>query len=183
MTGQVLSNGYGAADEPARLDPPMAAPVAAAGSPVEQPAREVVTCPQCGTVGMVTLNRRESTDFCVKCDYPLFWIPSRIVLDASTTADGALRRLPGTVGRATIASLVCPNCAENNAPSAQLCVRCGKPLRPVAPPPVPVYVPPPPAPEPVYEPVRRVTPWWVWALLVLVVVGALAAVAVIVYVS
>jgi hypothetical protein len=164
MTGQILSNGHGAQ--------------------AQVPAREQVTCSNCGTVGMLTPNRRDSTDFCVKCDYPLFWVPSRIVLDASTTADGSLRRLPGTVGRATIASLVCPHCAENNAPSAELCVRCGKPLRPVAPPPpVPVYVPPPPLPEPVYEPVRRTTPWWVWALLVLAVVGALAAVAVIVYVS
>ena len=80
-------------------------------------------------------------------------------------AEDALRRLPGTVGRATVASVACPHCAEPNTLSAQVCVRCGRSMHVVEepPPPVPVYVPPPPM-EPEPEPERAV-PWWVWLLL------------------
>ena len=44
---------------------------------------ETVTCPECGTIAQVTLNRRESMDFCRTCDYPLFWTPTKVVRDAS----------------------------------------------------------------------------------------------------
>ena len=116
------------------------------------PATEFITCPECGTTASVTLNRRDSVDFCRTCDYPLFWTPSKIIRDPSDSSDESLRRLPGTVGRATVASLACPFCYEPNALSAQTCVRCGKPMHPVAEiGAAPVYVPPPapelPAPE------------------------------------
>jgi hypothetical protein len=131
-------------------------------------ATETITCPECGTIATVTLNRRDSSDFCRNCDYPLFWTPSRVLRDRSAdSGDQALRRLPGTVGRATLASLVCPHCAEPNAVSAVTCVRCLQLLHPVAvlpavPEPV-VYVPPPaPIPEPDPEPGVA---WWVWALI------------------
>jgi len=142
-------------------------------------AAELLTCPECGSVAMVTVNRRDAHDFCRNCDYPLFWVPSRVVLAPSTgPADQSLRRLPGTVGRATIASLTCPHCAEPNAVSAVNCVRCGQLLRPVAvaPPPEPVYVAPP-APDPVVDvvPDRRI-PWWVWALVCVVLAGLVALV-------
>ena len=105
------------------------------------PATEFITCPECGTTASVTLNRRDSVDFCRTCDYPLFWTPSQIVRDPSDSSDESLRRLPGTVGRATVASLACPFCYEPNALSAQTCVRCGKPMHPVAETaPAPVYV-------------------------------------------
>jgi hypothetical protein len=146
-------------------------PGAAAVVPVPLPAAatELVSCPECGTTAMVTLNRRDSRDFCRNCDYPLFWTPSRVLTDRELDAnDQALRRLPGTVGRATVASLICPhpNCGEPNPVTAQTCVRCGLPLHVVAPPPPPpvVYVPPPPAPVLAPEPEQRVA-WWVWALI------------------
>jgi hypothetical protein len=133
---------------------------------VPKPANiELMVCPECGTTAMVTLNRRESTDFCRNCDYPLFWTPSAVLRDRGTDLNAeSLRRLPGTVGRATIASLTCPHCAEPNAVSATICVRCGLPLHLVdAPAPERVYIPPPPMPY--VEPERTVA-WWVWALLV-----------------
>lgn len=145
-----------------------------------QPSREPVTCPECGTAAMVMLNRRDASDFCATCDFPLFWTPAAVQREASMRADeDSLRRLPGTVGRVTVASLPCPHCAEPNALSAEVCVRCGRPMRVEelpAPAPAPVYVPPPP-PEP--EPDKRV-PWWAWALvglgvaiiIVLIVLGA-----------
>jgi hypothetical protein len=144
------------------------------------PATEFLTCPECGTTAQVTLNRRDSVDFCRNCDYPLFWTPSKVFRDRSADNDESLRRLPGTVGRATIASLACPFCYEPNALNAQTCVRCGRPMHPVAeaPAPAPVYVPPPP-PAPLPEPKATVA-WWVWALLGL---GAAALIALIVLIT
>src|SRR3954470_24504042 len=85
--------------------PPGLAPSAAstvAGMP--PPSTEVITCPECGTSAQVTLNRRDSVDFCRTCDYPLFWTPSKVIRDPADNNDESLRRLPGTVGRATVAS-------------------------------------------------------------------------------
>lgn len=121
---------------------------------------EQVTCPECGTVAMVALTRRESTDFCVQCDYPLFWTPSKVVLDTGASETDSLRRLPGTAGRVTVGSLACPHCTESNLLDAEVCTRCGGLMHPPAPEPVVVAPPPPPPPAP--EPAR--TPWWVWAL-------------------
>ncbi|MEO9137803.1 MAG: hypothetical protein ABI345_01925 [Jatrophihabitans sp.] len=136
--------------------------------PIVPMATETLTCPECGTVASVTLNRRDATDFCRSCDYPMFWTPARVYTDnLARAAQEALRRLPGTVGRATVASRACPHCAEPNALSAQLCVRCGLSMYPVQapppPPPVVEYV----APPPVYVEPERGVAWWVWALLAL----------------
>jgi hypothetical protein len=137
------------------LAPPLAVPTTP-GPVVE----ERVTCPECGTVATVALTRRESTDFCVQCDYPLFWTPSKVVLGGPDTSAESLRRLPGTSGRVTVASVPCPHCAEGNPITAERCLRCDGLMNP--PPPVPdVFVPPPPpAPEP--EPEPPGTPLWVW---------------------
>lgn len=127
---------------------------------------DLVSCPECGTSAMVTLNRRDAHDFCRNCDYPLFWTPNAIVRDGNGFTSGeSLRRLPGTLGRATVAFTPCPHCAEPNTITAVTCVRCHLPMVIVEalPEPVPVYVPPPPEPEP--EPEARGVPWWVWALL------------------
>ena len=135
--------------------------------PAETSAREEVTCPGCGNLGLVDVTRREASDFCATCDYPLFWVPSQLVLSASASGDGALRRLPGTVGRDILGALPCPTCNEPNIPTAIVCVRCGNPMHPVEvipepePEPVPAVVVA--EPEPVVEPK---TPWWPWALLV-----------------
>jgi hypothetical protein len=160
---------------------PTAVLAPAPAGPVVLPssASETITCPECGTVAQVALNRREAMDFCRTCDYPLFWTPSKVLRDPSDSTDESLRRLPGTVGRATIASVPCPFCAEPNALSAETCVRCLRPMHPVeAPPPPQVYVPPPvPEPEPVPE--SKVA-WWVWALLAL---GAAAVITLVVLIA
>lgn len=144
--------------------------VAVGGAPT---TGELVTCPECGTSAGVTLNRREAADFCRNCDYPLFWTPTVVLRNYAGSTEDSLRRLPGTVGRATVASLSCPHCAEPNAVSATVCVRCNRLLHPPPeppPPPEPVYVPPPP-PEPEYVEPERGIPWWVW-----LIVGLVAAV-------
>lgn len=142
-------------DQPTEaLAPPLAIPV-----PTNAPP-EQVTCPECGTVAMVALTRRESTDFCVTCDFPLFWTPSKVVLDTGDTAGESLRRLPGTSGRATVGSATCPHCAEGNLITAEICIRCGGLMNPPAPVPV-VAAPPPPPPPPAPEPKAK-TPLWVW---------------------
>lgn len=154
------------------------APDAAAEQLAAAPATETVTCPECGTVAVATLNRRDAVDFCRTCDFPLFWTPSAVLRDPSDdSAADSLRRLPGTVGRATLAALPCPHCAEPNQLSAQTCVRCGRPLHVVeAPPPAPVYVAPP-LPEPVYVPPEEPrTPWWVWLLAGLAAVAAIVVI-------
>jgi hypothetical protein len=153
--------------------PPQPAPTAVAVS-ASPATSELITCPECGTTATVTLNRREAADFCRNCDYPLFWTPTVVLRSYSGTAEDSLRRLPGTVGRATVASLSCPHCAELNSVSATVCVRCGGLLHPVKeppPPPEPVYVPPPP--PPVYVEPERGIPWWVWLITGLVVAAVI----------
>ncbi len=147
-------SGLELADATTQLTAPLAVPAPAAVPP------EQVTCPECGTVSVVALTRRESTDFCPQCDYPLFWTPSKVVLDSASTSAESLRRLPGTAGRVTVGSLPCPHCAEGNLITAEICVRCGGLMDPPEPEPV-VVAAPPPAPEP--EPAPR-TPLWVWVL-------------------
>lgn len=148
--------------------------VPAPSDPVE--SMETVTCPECGRATAIAVHRRDSASFCPSCDFPLFWAPSRVVLDAEGRAgDDSLRRLPGTAGRATVASLTCPHCAEQNQVSASLCLRCGRSLHPE-----PVYVAPAPVPvpEPVVvepEPERRSWGWlWIVALiLAIILVGVI----------
>jgi hypothetical protein len=155
---------------------PAASTVAATMPPA---LAETVTCPECGTIAQISLNRRESMDFCRTCDYPLFWTPSNVVRDGSGVSAESLRRLPGQAGRATIASLPCPFCYEPNALSAQTCIRCNRPMHPVEepPPPAPVYIAPP-APVVVEQP-KKVA-WWVWALLAL---GAAALIVLVVLIG
>lgn len=168
LTGKhVLSGDEPGGDAPAADEPTADAPTQALAPPLAVPIPtsapdEQVTCPECGTVAMVALTRRESDDFCAQCDYPLFWTPSKVVLDSGTLAGDSLRRLPGTSGRVMVGSVPCPHCAEGNLLTAALCARCGGDMNP---PPAPVVIapapPPPPAPEP--EPTKSV-PWWVWAV-------------------
>lgn len=134
--------------------------------PLDAGPRDQVTCPECGATQEVHLNRRDAVDFCRRCDFPLFWTPSRVTRDRDLGPESeALRRLPGTVGRDLLASFACPHCAELNVVAAENCIRCGLSMHPVAPPPPPpvVVAPPPPV---VVEPERGV-PWWVWLLLAL----------------
>jgi hypothetical protein len=160
---------------------PVAAPAPTAIATIESPSSvEIITCPECGTSAQVTLNRRDSVDFCRTCDYPLFWTPSKVMRDPASITDESLRRLPGTVGRATLAALPCPWCSEPNGLSAVTCVRCGRPMHRLAeappPPPPPTYVaPPPPAPEP-----KQKVAWWVWVLLAL---GAAALITLVVLIA
>jgi hypothetical protein len=130
---------------------------------------ETITCPECGSVQTIAVNRRDSEDFCGNCDYPLFWTPSNIQFDRGEMGDQSLRRLPGTVGRAMLASVACPHCSEPNTVRAVVCVRCGLPMNPVAPPPQ-VYLPPPP-PPPVYVEPKTGVAWWVWLLIALTFVA------------
>lgn len=134
-------------------------------TPPDVSTTDIVSCPSCGTAATVTLNRRDSRDFCRVCDYPLFWTPGAIVRDAAPGTGESLRRLPGQAGRLTVASQPCPGCAEPNALSALICIRCSGPMKiEVVAPPAPVYV----APVPVFEPVvieENKVPWWVWALI------------------
>lgn len=169
------------------IDEPLPEPVGQLPTPrssttaaaMPQPPAETVTCPECGTVAHVTLNRRESLDFCRTCDFPLFWTPTKVVRGASGSTEESLRRLPGQAGRATIASLPCPFCYEPNALSAQTCIRCNRPMHPVEepPPPAPVYVPPP---APVVVETPKKVAWWVWALLGL---GAAALIVLVVLIA
>ncbi|WP_372728642.1 hypothetical protein [Nocardioides sp.] len=163
----------GEAQESARLEQPgpdddtSGAPTPTTATPVNEAASqpERVVCPECGAVAMVSLNRRQSADFCARCDYPLFWTPTEIVRGEGDLDDMALRRLPGTVGRVSVASAACPHCAEANQISAEVCVRCGGPMT-VEPTVAAPVVAPPPAPE---EPaVLAPMPAWMWATIGLV---------------
>jgi rRNA maturation protein Nop10 len=133
-----------------------------------EPARRQVVCPECGARATVVLNRRQSADFCAHCDFPLFWTTQEVVTgDPRETAPDALRRLPGTAGRVTLASVRCPSCAEANTLTADVCVRCGSDMRPPAPPPPPIVeVPKPPEPAPLPPPPPPPSPYRPWMLVV-----------------
>ncbi len=125
-------------------------------------ATRQVACPECGQPAMVTLNRRQSADFCVRCDFPLFWTPSDLLLADGGTGD-SLRRLPGAEGRQQLGSATCPTCAELNLITAEICVRCGGLMRLPLAAPVAAPAPPPPplaAPEP--EPEPEDDRFWIW---------------------
>lgn len=130
--------------------------------------REQVVCPECGFNQPVTLNRRDSVDFCTRCDYPLFWTPREIQLGEDDNNAEALRRLPGTGGRQTVASVPCPTCAEENTLTAVVCARCHGPMVIAEPAPVTVAAPTVVVEE---EPGRP------WVLIAVVVLTALLVVA------
>ncbi|MDQ1397678.1 MAG: hypothetical protein QOG64_2937 [Acidimicrobiaceae bacterium] len=141
-----------------------------------------VLCPGCGTESHFDQLRRDSSEFCRVCDYPLFWVrTTAFALDQiDTDGENGLRRLPGTAGRVAAASLFCPSCTEPNPVAAVLCIRCGSDLHPRK-----VEPPPPPPPEPEPEPVVLVVappsrwPWILLALAVLILVISLIALAVV----
>ncbi len=167
------------ADEPPPLlhrgyQPP---PAAAFPDPRVAAATDVVTCPECGQLATVNMARRSADDFCRNCDFPLFWAKGTVIAPEGEETGASLRRLPGTVGRAATAALICPHCAEPNAPTAEICVRCALALHPVdIPEPVPVPEPiisfePEPEPEP--EPAPKFDWWWVVAVAMAIIAVAL----------
>jgi len=137
-----------------------------------------IVCPECGLVTQLTAIRRAADEFCVHCDYPLFWAPTALPLVAgSVPSDATLRRLPGTAGRVAIGTLVCPRCGELNPMTETHCIRdlCGAPLHPEPlPEPEPEPEPPPPPPPPPPEPEPR-SWWWLWVTLT-AVVGVIGAI-------
>lgn len=149
-------------------------------------ATDVVTCPECGQLTTVNMARRSSDDFCRICDFPLFWAKGTVITPEGQENGASLRRLPGTVGRAATASLICPHCAEPNSPTAEICVRCALSLHPVdipepGPQPEPLIVfEPHPEPEPEPEPSPKFDWWWVVAVIMAVVAVALIIVLIVV---
>lgn len=141
-----------------------------------------VTCPSCGTVSHFEDLGRDGEAFCRVCDFPLFW--ARAPRQEGVSVDGAdegLRRLPGTGGRVTLATVDCPVCTERNVLSATICIRCGADLYAVPAPPPPVVVPEPEPPTEavvVPPPPRRIWPWVLLA--VLLVLGVVALIVVLV---
>src|SRR5437763_13736426 len=136
-----------------------------------------VSCPSCGTVSHYESMKRDASEFCRVCDYPLFWVRSAVFAgsDDDGQAETGLRRLPGTAGRVLAASIPCPSCTEPNLVTAMVCIRCGADMHPK--PVVVVEAPPPPPPEPEPEPVPEVRQI-PWLLIVVVVVTLLAGIAV-----
>lgn len=174
------------ADEPPPVSrgyrPPTYQPPPAAALPDQRTAAatDVVTCPECGQLATVNMARRSADDFCRNCDFPLFWAKGTVITPEGQETGASLRRLPGTVGRAATAALICPHCAEPNSPTAEICVRCALSLHPVdipepPPPPAPLIMfEPEPPPEP--EPAPRFDWWWVVAVIMAVVAIALIVV-------
>lgn len=142
-----------------------------------------VVCPTCNTASCFDQLARDASCFCPTCDYPLFWAKQAAFANSSLGPErqpppAGRRRLPGTEGWAVAEKLPCPQCAEPNLVTSELCVRCGADLRPLPPPP-PRQAPPPPAPRPL--PVVPITPparrrrWWPWVVAAFVpVIGAMA---------
>ncbi len=132
-----------------------------------------ITCPECGTITTFDQIQRDSTEFCQRCDYPLFWArPDGPALVSTSDIDVSRRRLPGTGGRLVVGSRPCPECGEQNPLNGVYCIRCSALLDPLPvpePPPPPAPLPPPPPPP---EPVRN---WWPWIVLGVGVVILLVA--------
>jgi len=167
------------ADEPPPVSrgyrPPTYQPPPAAALPDQRTAAatDVVTCPECGQLATVNMARRSADDFCRNCDFPLFWAKGTVITPEGQETGASLRRLPGTVGRAAAASLICPHCEEPNAPTAEICVRCALSLHPIDIPepeptlePLIVFAPPP---EPAPAPAPGFDWWWVVAVVMAVI--------------
>ena len=122
-----------------------------------------ITCPECGTITTFDQIQRDSTEFCQRCDYPLFWArPDGPALVSTSNIDVSRWRLPGTGGRLVVGSRPCPECGEQNPLNGVYCIRCSALLDPLPvpePPPPPAPLPPPPPPP---EPARN---WWPWIVL------------------
>jgi hypothetical protein len=170
-----VSRGY----QPPTYQAPMTTPLPDARTAA---ATDVVTCPECGQLATVNMARRSADDFCRNCDFPLFWAKGTVITPEGQETGASLRRLPGTVGRAATASLICPHCAEPNSPTAEICVRCTLSLHPVdIPEPEPLPEPlivfePRPEPPPAPEPAPGFDWWWVVAVIMAVVAIALIVV-------
>lgn len=117
-----------------------------------------ITCPDCGTPSEIEQLTREADEFCLECDYPLFWAPgaARALQGAAAVGSGeGLRRLPGAGGHQELGAPDCPTCGEYQPLGTTTCDRCGNPMVLPEPEPEPqpvVYAPLPPAPaEPAPE--------------------------------
>jgi RNase P subunit RPR2 len=76
-----------------------------------------ITCPACGTTTELSAPLRRSADeFCVNCDYPLFWAPT------APTSIGAAAGGPG------VADSSCRRCGHVNPNAARFCNMCGEAL-------------------------------------------------------
>ncbi len=132
----------------------------------------LITCPDCGTLSEIEQLSREADEFCLECDYPLFWAPgaARALQGASVSSGEGLRRLPGAGGHRELGAPDCPTCGEYQALGTETCDRCGNPMVLPEPEPEPepqpvVYAPLPPAPvDPVPE--RNLEILWLVALVV-----------------
>jgi uncharacterized paraquat-inducible protein A len=94
----------------------------------------VITCPQCSLVTDLPVIQRSADEFCVKCDFPLFWASAATTVGpAVESTDANLRRLPGSGGRRTVGAKTCPTCGERNPLTGTHCIRCGNPLEIVEP--------------------------------------------------
>ncbi len=121
-----------------------------------------LACPECGTVSTAHVGRRQASDFCPVCDYPLFWASGTVAKGVRPSAADTTRRAPGLAGARELAAVACPACGELNEPGAIICYRCAAVME--------VPVPPVPAPVPLPQPVvvvKEVEPcghppiWWV----------------------
>lgn len=120
-----------------------------------------IVCPECGRTSDLVAIRRSAEEFCVHCDFPLFWAPSNLpTTTPGTSAEGSRRRLPGAGGRLKVGSLDCWSCGELNSLSDTHCHRCGSDLHPE--PEVEEVVVPdlPPVPPPEIQEL----PWWRWLI-------------------
>lgn len=138
---------------------------------------ELVTCPSCQQSSWIHTRRRLSTDFCPRCDFPLFWARGRVLRDEGDADGSSIRRLPGTAGVVTVVTRPCPECAEPNPLAAVTCLRCGALMDPPPPaPPAPAALPvlaPEPEPEPAPEPEPEPDQSWVVAVVLVFALCAL----------
>lgn len=142
-----------------------------------------IVCPSCGHIAEFDAMRRAADEFCRTCDFPLFWARADQPAFDQAAADAASRRrLPGSAGRQTMASKVCPECGELNPTEVRYCIRCGNDFTPPPPPPpapdpeptpVEIELPPPPPPPPleVVEPDQSL--WWIFGLVALGILAIL----------
>lgn len=140
-----------------------------------------IECPSCGAVTDLQAVRHAADEFCMSCDFPLFWARREepdLALDGADedqVVAAVVRRRPGTGGRQVLEGEPCPVCNELNAPRNVYCQRCGADMHPAPPPPpapvveeAPLPVSAPPAPE---APRRRET-WIVVAVVALATILA-----------
>lgn len=80
----------------------------------------IISCPRCAREStLATPMQRSADEFCVACDYPLFWAPVSERTESGFEEPRGTEQLPDGS---------CERCGRENPPGSRFCNVCGEQL-------------------------------------------------------